>query len=183
MRVYRKHCKPFFYAALAALTLYQNAYGIESANVQFSGTMVAQPCTLPDEKSIIDVDFGTVINKNLYYNGRSNLTPINLVLEDCDLSMDQSTVSISFNALPSTKLPGLIAIDPTSEASGVAIGLETDDGQLLPINKKSPKQTLKSGNNTIALKAYIQGEPEAVEKKSITLGEFTAIATFTLTYE
>jgi len=185
MKAYHKCTRPFLYAGLVAVTLSagQGAYGAGPANVEFSGAMVAQPCTLPDENSNIEVEFGTVINKNLYSSARTNRTNVSLTLEDCDLTMDQPTVSISFSGPPSTQLPGLIALDPSSQASGVAIGLETADGKLLPLDKNSEKQLLITGSNTLNFKAFVQGEPDAIENKSITLGPFSALAMFTLKYE
>jgi len=46
----------------------------------------------------------------------------------------------------------------------------------------SPEQTLNDGDNVIALKAYVQGEPKAIAIESIRKGRFVANSTFTLAY-
>ena len=77
---------------------------------------------------------------------------------------------------------GLLALDSGSSATGVAIGIETPADRPLPLNTASDEQVLAYGNNTIALKAYIRGEPQAIANQSIAAGTFRATSTFTLHY-
>ncbi|HEJ0329750.1 fimbrial protein domain-containing protein [Serratia marcescens] len=151
-------------------------------NVHYFGNLVAEPCGLLPEDENIVVEFGTVIEKYLYLNGRTHSQPFALRLVDCDISLGK-TVSVSFSGTESVPLPGLLALDGGSTASGIAIGLETQDGKALPLNQKSGAQELTDGNNQIALQAYVQGEPEAIANQAITRGPFIAVATFNLEYE
>ena len=153
-----------------------------SVSISYRGNLVAEPCTLLPEDESIAVEFGTMIDKNLYLNTRTHSKPFQLRLMDCDTSLSKM-VKITFSGTESVALPGLLALDGGSEASGVAIGMETQDGQALALNQQSRGWEISDGNNTITLQAYVKGEPDAIINKSIERGMFTAVATFTLEYE
>lgn len=63
------------------------------------------------------------------------------------------------------------------------MGLEMAGAKMLPLNATSNKYRLQDGSNMIALKAYVQGEPEAMASRKIERGSFSATATFNLEYE
>ncbi|BBO61007.1 TPA: fimbrial protein [Serratia marcescens] len=151
-------------------------------NMLFHGALVAEPCTLKPGDEDIRLDFGTVIDKYLYANGRTPTKPFTLTLQDCDLSLGQ-TVKITFSGNKSLELPDLLALDGGSQASGIALGLETAEGKPVALNKPSQEMTLASGSTSLALQVYVQGEPTALAQKSIGLGAFSAVATFGLEYE
>jgi len=161
-------------AALAATT--------PEVSVQYRGSLVAEPCTLLPEDENVLLDFGTVIDKYLYLNGRTHSQPFQLHLMDCDTSLG-NTLKMTFSGTESVALPGLLALDGGSEANGVAIGLETEDGQALALNQPSRSHKIADGNNVITLQAYVRGEPEAIKNEAIERGMFTAVATFSLEYE
>lgn len=151
-------------------------------NVKFDGTLVAEPCVIPPGEEAIILDFGSVINKDLYANQRTRSQPFSIHLTECDPAVAK-TVSVTFSGMESEKLPGLLALDAGSEAKGIAIGLETDKGVAQTLNQASPVVDLVSGENLLNWRAYVQGEPDALENKSLTPGGFTATATFALDYE
>lgn len=151
-------------------------------NMRLHGALVAEPCTLLPEDESVQLDFGTVIDKYLYLNTRTHSKPFQLRLMDCDTSLGK-TLKITFSGTESVALPGLLVPDGGSEAKGIAIGLETHDGQALALNQQSPSQEIMDGSNIITLQAYVKGEPEAITNKAIERGVFTAVATFSLEYE
>lgn len=156
--------------------------GLAADNMYFHGALVAEPCTLKPGDEDIQLDFGTVIDKYLYANVRTPAKPFTLTLQDCDLSLGK-TVKVTFNGNKSLELPDLLALDGGSQASGIALGLETAAGQPVVLNKPSQGMTLASGGNSLALQVYVQGEPTAIAQKNIGLGAFSAVATFGLEYE
>lgn len=160
--------------------LCSNAYAIE--NVKMTGALIEQPCLIAPGDESIQLDFGTIIDKYLYLNKRTRGQEFQLHLSECDLSLG-TTVSVAFRGTENRQLPGLLAIDSASKATGFAIGLETSEAQPLPVNKASSKYPLRAGHNIISLKAYVQGEPQALTNQRIELGPFSATATFSLEYE
>ncbi len=151
-------------------------------NMRFHGALVAEPCVILPGEERIQLDFGTIVDKYLYLNTRTHSQIFTLHLAECDLSLG-NTVSVTFSGSENANLPGLLALDGGSSASGIAIGLENRDGTALPLNSASDKYRLAAGSNQIALQAYVQGEPEAIRNKTIGRGEFSATATFSLEYE
>ncbi|WP_053270023.1 fimbrial protein [Pseudomonas chlororaphis] len=151
-------------------------------NMYFHGALVAEPCLIPPGEEVLELDFGTVIDKYLYLNQRTHGQRFQLHLAECDPSISK-TVSVTFTGSESVELSGLLALDPTSQASGIAIGIETLEGRTLPIGDSSRAYLLSSGDNLIEFKAYVRGEPTAIANRNIKRGPFRAVATFGLEYD
>lgn len=150
--------------------------------VEMHGTLVAEPCIIPAGEENIRLDFGTVVEKFLYQYTRTASQPFFIHLAECDLSIG-TTVSMTFLGTESTALPGLLAPDAGSGARGIAIGIETPEAKTIKINKASDKFALRSGDNHIPFRAWVQGEPQAISRQKITPGAFSATATLALEYE
>lgn len=155
---------------------------VRATDMQFSGALVAEPCVIAPGKENIMFDFGTLADKYLYHNPRSPNKPFAIELTGCTPNVGQS-VAVTFTGIENAELTGLLAIDPTSTANGVAIGMETVNGVPLKINSLSNKTRLVNGNNDILLRAYVQAEPSALNKQNIGYGTFSATASFSLTYD
>ncbi|MGC2909178.1 fimbrial protein [Serratia marcescens] len=166
---------------LAALLLCSVPAGAAD-NMRLHGALVAEPCVIPPGDETVVLDFDTVIDKYLYLNTRTPGQTFELHLAQCDLSLGK-TVRVTFSGAESTGLPGLLALNGASQASGIAIGMETQQGEPLKVNQQGKAQTLVSGANTLTARAYVQGEPEALKHKTIERGPFSAVATFSLEYE
>ncbi|MGP3139629.1 fimbrial protein [Serratia nevei] len=147
-----------------------------------SGTIMNHACTLKPGDENIELDFGNVVNKNIYQNQRTDGDVFTLNFEMCDSTISNG-VKISFSGLPNQQLPELLALSAGSQAKGIAIGLETLSGEALPINTKGKKIGLVDGDNAISFKAYIKGEPSAIERKEIQPGAFIALASFEFSYD
>ncbi|WP_315139363.1 fimbrial protein [Achromobacter marplatensis] len=152
-------------------------------NMAFSGRLVAEACTLSPESEKVQLNFFAVPDKNLYRDGRTPGRPITLRLVDCDISQGNNSLTIYFDGPESSKLPGLLALDSDGIA-GVAIGLETPEGNPLPLKAKNAIGRVTAGANDIQFMAYLQGEQEALENHKIGRGEIKhATLTFTLSYD
>lgn len=169
-----------------ALAAHQYVYAAgeqeNTDNLRFSGQLVAQPCIIAPGNESVGIDLNSFIGKSFYLQARSGSQSFSVILSECDLSVGK-TVRVSFKGNESLALPGLLALDAGSKASGIAIGLETANGTPLPLGKETAEYPLKQGENRIDFKAYVQGEPDAITNKSITPGPFTATVTFYLNYE
>ncbi|WP_025123465.1 MULTISPECIES: fimbrial protein [unclassified Serratia (in: enterobacteria)] len=151
-------------------------------NLAFKGTLVNAPCTLRPGDEAIELNFGTLVNKFLYSNTRTPSQPFSLHLDDCDTAV-ATGVKLTFIGTENSSLPGLLALDASSVARGVAVGMETGAGQALPLNVQGSTAPLTQGNMAIALQAYVQAEPIAKANLGIVPGAFTATATFALEYQ
>ena len=167
-----------FSAATACLLASQ----VQAAdNLSFKGVLVAQACTIRPGDELIAVEFSDISTSSLYLNTRTPGEPFYIHLQDCDTQIADS-VTATFSGTENAELPGLLALATGSAARGIAIGLETAADQPLPLNVPSPEQALNDGDNVIALKAYVRGEPTAIANESIRKGRFLANSTFTLAY-
>ncbi|CNC53383.1 exported pilin protein [Yersinia intermedia] len=151
-------------------------------NVRFHGELVAEPCVIPPGEENIQLNFGTVIDQYLYLNQRTHGQQFELHLTECDLSVANS-VRVTFSGKENLNLPGLLALDAASQATGIAIGMETLAGKLLPLNLAGQKYPLAKDSNLITFKVYVKGEPQAITHQSIKHGPFSAVATLSLEYE
>lgn len=149
-------------------------------NLQISGALVSEPCTLDVKGNTLSVDFGTVIEKSLYSDTRTHGVPFTVTLTDCDTSLG-SDVNLTFGGEESIPLPGLL-VATGAGASGIAIGIETPEGVSLPLNTPTKAFPLQNGTTAIVLQAYVQAEPDAITARSLVPGEFTAAATIDASY-
>lgn len=155
----------------------QSAKAIEN-NLHFSGNLVSEPCKPDPLTNDLTVSFGTVIEKSIYLNTRTDDATFTINLLECDTSMGRSVV-LTFRGTESDALPGDLAV---TGVTGIAIGLENPDGTPLQLNKPAPQLPLSDGSNSFTFKAYVTGEPTAIQEHSITAGDFSATATFEMAY-
>ncbi len=158
--------------------------GIQAAdNMRFHGELVAEPCVISPGEETVQLDFGTVIDKHLYSHRRTDSREFKLHLSNCDLTLGK-TVQVMFSGAENPALTGMLALDASSEASGIGIGIESDSGKALPLNELGPhRYPLAAGENYLRMKAYVQGEPDAITNRTINRGPFSASMTFALTYD
>lgn len=167
---------------LGVMLLLYSPLLLAQADVNFSGNLVAEPCTLAPEDTNLTVDFGTVILKSLYSDKKSLPRLFTLHLIDCDLSLGNH-VQVIFSGSEDADQPGLLALDSGSSASGIAIGLQTLKGEPVAINKQSPAYDLHDGTNIIHIAAYVQASDTAMTHHQIIPGDFSAVATFEFIYD
>lgn len=181
-RTYRTERSLIAGTIIAGLILALSPCTYATGNVVMRGALVTEPCVIAPGDETIQLDFGSIVDKYLYLNQRTHGEEFQLRLSDCDLSMGNS-VRVSFSGTESLELPGLLAIDASSQAKGIAIGLETLEGKAIPFNKSGGNYNLEAGKNSISIKAYIRGEPKALTQQDFKFGGFNAVATFGLEYE
>lgn len=150
-------------------------------NLFMRGALVTEPCVVAPGDESINLDFGAVVDKYLYLNQRTHGQEFRIRLSECDLSLG-NFARISFSGNENLKLPGLIAINTSSQASGIGIGLE-NEGKPVQLNSSGKDFKLNYGKNYIVFKAYLQGEREALADHLIKMGRFDAVVTFRIEYE
>jgi type 1 fimbria pilin len=155
--------------------------GNAADNLRFKGNLVEEACTIRPGDEAITLELWDVTSKHLYINTRTQGKGFKVHLENCDTSIGD-TVSIMLGGTENRNLPVLFALDGSSGATGIGLGIETPNNKPLPVNTVSDKQVLNNGSNVIELKAYVQGEPDAIKDQTIGHGRYTVTSTFTLDY-
>lgn len=154
----------------------------QSETVQFDGTLVEDTCEVYPGDENIELDFGTVIDQYLYNNTRTHGQPFTIRLINCDLVIGREFY-VMFMGTESVALPGLLSLNAGSQASGIAVGLETMHDYPIRINETTITVTTYSSNFNLNFKAYIKGESNALLTKTIGRGAFEATTTFKLEYQ
>lgn len=153
----------------------------DNAQIQYSGTLIALPCTVEPGMDNLYIDMGETDTRVLYRSGRGMGIDVNFSLKDCSTNLGNSIVG-TFSG--NTNSEGYLAFAPDSEAKGAAIGLEYLDGRPITIgNGQGYSVPLIDGDMTVRLKAFLKGEKTALESKGIVAGRYTAMLTYTLSYE
>ena len=155
---------------------------LAQSDVNFSGTLIREPCTLAPEDSDIEVEFGSVVLPDLYNRERAARKIFRIHLVDCDTTL-ANLATIQFNGEEDLSLPGLLAIGAGSTAQGIAIGIETLNGETVSINQPSKSFTLSEGDSMIYLAAFVQAYESTKVDKTIVVGDFNSIATFEISYQ
>ncbi|EHA3455686.1 fimbrial protein, partial [Salmonella enterica subsp. enterica serovar Heidelberg] len=134
-----------------------NTLPAATPNVHYSGKLVAGACNLVvDNDTMATVDFHTIGSDNFDASGQTTPVPFTLSLQDCKTALANG-VLVTFQGVEDSTLPGLLALEPSSEASGFAIGVETVAQQRLDINAvQGTAFMLKEGITTINLQARLQ---------------------------
>ncbi|ENA1775494.1 type 1 fimbrial protein [Yersinia ruckeri] len=166
---------------LPAIFLFSEKHAL-GADISLHGTLIESlPCTVKPDDQSSEVRLGAIYDKYLYQYQRTAGKVFYLHLEHCDLSLANS-MTILFTGQENPKLPGLLALEKGSQASGIGIGLETVPGKKIALDKPSDPIPLIGEDNIISLRAYIAAEQNAIEQRSITPGFFSSIATFSISY-
>lgn len=150
--------------------------------MNFHGTLVDEPCNVSPDDTDIHLDFGTIVDEYLYLNTRTHSQPFTIHLIDCDIDTwpGDGTVTVRFEGAEDIVLPGYLAMSDTS--IGAAVGIEEGDGTFLGLGKVSSPIQLADGTVGLNFRAFVEGEPQAIQSRTIKLGDFSATATFFLDY-
>lgn len=153
------------------------------ANLTVSVNVASSPCKVAtgDKGENVVVDFGTIAEKTFYSTPhRSSLQPFKITLSNCDLSLGK-TVKIMFTGNEDKEQQGLFSINST-DVKHIAIGLQSSDGNVLEVNKKTQEFTLNTGETVLEFKAYLQASKQGIISKGIGFGQFSAESIFQLEY-
>ncbi|WP_312757569.1 fimbrial protein [Pantoea brenneri] len=156
-----------------------------SSDVDFKGTLVAEPCTVAtggDGENVL-VDFGTIPDKNFYFYTppRTWQFPFHILLKDCDLSLG-SQVKVTFTGTEDAEQPGLLALSSRNGVDHLAIGIQAADGGDIAVNQQTKGYALNSGTTELKFSSYIQASDAGVKNRTVGKGTFEAVTTFLLEY-
>ncbi|HEX4502384.1 MAG TPA: fimbrial protein [Scandinavium sp.] len=147
--------------------------------VTFTGSIIDAPCSINPDSIDQTVNLGEVSNVALKADGNTGTSvPRNfeIKLENCDVTT-LKTVSTTFSGAEGAS-DGSLGV--TGTAKGASIILTNGDGVQIKMGEASAARTLQNGNNTLLFSAYLQGDGASA---TVTPGDFTAVADFTLAYQ
>ncbi|CAM6326878.1 Fimbrial protein [Citrobacter sedlakii] len=139
--------------------------------IHFTGRLLSSPCSLVvNGNTLTEVLFPSLSAPELATRGRSKPVAFSLQLKDCN-TVTSKSVSVRFSGMEVSGMSGFLALEGGADASGIGIGIETEDGAQVKINGASGNEfMLSDGLNTLNFNAWIQ----AVEGQEITPGTFSA---------
>lgn len=156
-----------------------NATDQGHGKVTFTGSIIDAPCSISPDSIDQTVSLGQVSNVALKANGNAGTSvPHNfeIKLENCDTATLKSVKTTFVGA--EGKTDGSLGI--TGTAKGASIILTNGDGEQIKLGEASAARVLQNGNNTLLFSAYLKGDGASA---TITPGDFSAVADFSLAYQ
>lgn len=163
---------------LAMLLAGHGANAADTVTLNISGTLRKPACQIVPEDQNIDINFQSIILKDLAQGTPTPAKPFMVRLQNCDLQANEAKVTI--NGTGAAGNSKQLALDPASTAGGIAIGFKQGQAMTadLPLNAQSNGQALNAGNSSLYFGTYVQMLPGATLKE----GEFRATATLNIEY-
>lgn len=179
MNIYAIRLAPlsaFCLSALASVMAWGDApSNLTDATVTFHVQVVSSPCNFQDNNEIV-VEMGETSTRTLQTQQYGDWHTFTLGFTECNIDTFQN-VAIQFLGTEATHLPGRLALDSSSSAKGVAIGIYYGNS-LVSINNNSAWIPLQVGDNTLPFSARI----ERTADDTLQSGDYTATAHFKLSY-
>ncbi|MGU5760167.1 fimbrial protein [Aeromonas hydrophila] len=146
-----------------------------AAQLTVTATVGQSACNLRpgDEAIALQMDASL---QTLRTQGQMPAVPFDLHLEGC--SDVASRVHLRFNGQGASGQPALLALDPASEASGVAIALSLA-GEPVTLNEVAPPRRLFGAENVLHCAASLT----RLAADELQVGAFSATTTFELHYD
>ncbi len=173
--------KKIFVGSLTAIALALSANvnaAQGSGNVYFKGTVINAPCGIAPESADQTIDFGQISKTHLDNNGISIQKDLDIKLVNCDLTDPNAgkTVSVTFSGqtVNGTQTE-LLTAGPTQTAI-VINGYNKD----VVFNTPTDAIKLVDGNNTLHFTSWVK---KATSAQNVEEGDFSAVASFNLTYQ
>ncbi|WP_058914026.1 fimbrial protein [Entomohabitans teleogrylli] len=145
-------------------------------DVEFSGTLVGEPCVVSMDSEEQTVSFDGLSVQQFASATRSEARTFAIKLEDCDLSVGDQ-VSVRFIGTEDPSQPGAFQVN--GDATGVAIAVEDASGQAVKPGILTAKQPLQSNETILNYKAWAQ----VIDRSALQEGSFTTTVSWVLEYE
>lgn len=169
------------YFLLLFTLLSNNAHALD--NLKFDGELVREPCTLSPDDENLSLNFGTIIDKYIYINERTEPLMMKINLMNCDASIAQF-LHLSFKGAASSELPGYLSMTTNGVMTGVAIGVLDIYKKSVSINSNDRvEMRISDGDDSVEFYVFLRGEPTAIKNKLIKRGGFSATMFFFLAYD
>ncbi|MCW2256105.1 type 1 fimbria pilin [Providencia alcalifaciens] len=158
-----------------------NAADQGHGKITFKGSIIDAPCSITPDSMNQTVELGQVSSMALVDGGKSSPRSFDIALENCDISKLTKGVQLSFSGAAASFDKTNKTLGIVGTGSGAGIQITNGSGNVIALGTATPFQNIQDGNNTLRFSAYLLGNGGDVT--TITAGEFSSVADFTLTYE
>lgn len=148
--------------------------------VTFKGSIIDAPCSISPDSIDQTIELGQISNIALVDGGKSTPRTFDVALENCDISNVTSGVKLTFSGAAASFDDSKKTLGIVGTGAGAGVQITNGAGNVLTLGTATPFQQIQNGNNTLSFSAYLVGNGGKIE--TITVGEFSAVADFTLSY-
>ncbi|WP_163830942.1 fimbrial protein [Proteus mirabilis] len=145
--------------------------------VEFYGSIIDAPCSIDPDSGAQRIPLGQVSSSALKDGGSSASKMFKIKLLQCSTETYKTVKTTFTGAEAPDVLEGALGIEGI--AKNAAVVITNAGGEQIKLGQASAAQTLNDGNNDLNFAAYLQGS----SSKAAIPGDFTAIATFALSYQ
>ncbi|MBN6028875.1 fimbrial protein [Pantoea ananatis] len=144
-------------------------------DVEFSGTLIAEPCQIDSDSEDMTIEFGAIAAKTFIDHTESAPKRFSFRLRECDPAIS-SQVIITFNGNSSSQNADYFAVNGVSE--NIALKIVDATGKIAKPGKKQEKRDLEKGD------AEFQWQANVVRTSGdeITFGDFYSTVNIALEY-
>ncbi|GAA3611763.1 fimbrial protein [Gibbsiella greigii] len=183
MRIITKSAMAAFISSALSLlpTLTYAAVTVDGGTLNFEGSVVTTACALSSSSATQSINMGQVGTPNLATAGTTLSTgkEFTIQLTDCDTSV-YTNIAITFTGVADANDPTTLAVGVAGNstyAQNLGIRFFNSSGTQVKLNEASTATALTGGSNILTFTAKYH-----TEKGSVTAGDASAVATYTLTY-
>ncbi|MBS0861597.1 fimbrial protein [Providencia rettgeri] len=175
--------KKILLATLITGVMSASALAADAGNgkVTFMGAIIDAPCSISPDSVDQTVELGQVSNMALADGGKSTPRTFEIALENCDVTNLTNGVSLTFTGAAATFDSNNKTLGIVGTGAGAGVQITSGSGEVVTLGTPTAFQQLQNGSNTLLLSAYLMGNGGGVA--TITPGDFSAVADFTLAYE
>ncbi|MEI9482402.1 fimbrial protein [Enterobacter cancerogenus] len=152
-----------------------NAADQGHGTITFQGSIIDSPCSITAETANQTVDLGQVSSTALNNGQTSSPKAFFIQLEQCD-TKQLKEVSTTFTGAADATNAKMLGI--TGSAKGAGIVITDGSGTPVELGVASKAQKIGDGSNKLSFSAYLQSSGA-----SVTAGDFSSTADFTLAYQ
>ncbi|WP_321158004.1 fimbrial protein [Providencia stuartii] len=158
-----------------------NAADQGHGKVTFKGAIIDAPCSISPDSIDQTVDLGLISNMALVDGGKSSPRVFDIALENCDITNLTKGVQLVFTGASAAFDNTNKTLGIVGTGSGAGVQITTGNGNVITLGTATPFQNIQEGNNTLRFSAYLMGNGGDIS--TITAGDFSSVADFTMSYE
>ncbi|MEX5760539.1 fimbrial protein, partial [Providencia hangzhouensis] len=145
------------------------------------GSIIDAPCSISPDSIDQTVELGQISNVALVNGGKSSPRSFDIALENCDMTGFDKGVQLTFSGAAASFDNTNKTLGIVGTGAGAGVQITNGSGNIITLGTPTPFQNIQDGNNTLRFSAYLVGNGGDI--KTITAGEFSSVADFTLSYQ